>query len=794
MFLTFLESDVPLTKTYVRETDGSITKSAYPNVWQVSSHTYKVPDLAEFERLLHLHSSLGHCLLKGNPTRDLFQESRAGTTDRNAETMWLCLDFDGIPCGKASRAEIDRILTELGLGDVSYILQWSGSQNVTSTDLRCHVFILLSKPMSAPMIKQWLIQKNFETPRLRNCQQLTKTNMSLTWALDVTACQSDKLIYIAPPTLVNMGSSPPLGSMPRIQLVKKDFERVDLHKSSINSITQNKVLTDERVLELRELAGMPKRKMAMRQVGSYEVLAKPDECVATGVRSDRGFVYFNLNGGDSWAYYHPENRPEFIFNFKGEPVYVTKEILPDYWNSLHANSNVRISSTGIQFLAFLDRRTSTYFRGTYDPATDDLQLHRAANETQIRHFCTQFGVMQSDFVPEWDLSFNPKDPVRVDVASQYINTFEPTVYMRNQPVKPVTTCPPNIFKLVSHVVAYDQACTEHLLNWLAFILQYRERAQTAWIFQGTHGTGKGLFYNRILKPLFGARQCTQVRAAQLLEKFNGYMKNQLIIFIDEIETKMFDRDPVGIANLKNFITEPTVEIRDLYSGAVQYPNYCSLIMSSNSSEPLPIPPDDRRHNIAPRQEVPLVISDSELAAIDGELQDFHDFLMTYAVNINQARTSIKNEARDTLIGLSETTIESTARALKEGNIKEFIEQLPTNPPNPMDFKEIQRYISYKATLKSVLERTNPTTGVCAIARDELSTLFGYTSGEMPRSPAKFTKMLGHKQIDIYPIRLNGKIVQGTRIEWQDPASFTTLLQEHFSDTTSPDHSSSLPSP
>ena len=47
----------------------------------------------------------------------------------------------------------------------------------------------------------------------------------------------------------------------------------------------------------------------------------------------RGFVYLNLSGGDSWAYFHPEDNPEYIYNFKGEPVYRTKEIAPEYYKT-----------------------------------------------------------------------------------------------------------------------------------------------------------------------------------------------------------------------------------------------------------------------------------------------------------------------------------------------------------------------------------------------------------------------------------------------------------------------------
>ncbi len=61
--------------------------------------------------------------------------------------------------------------------------------------------MLLDKPYAAPLIKQWLVQKNHEVPLLNASMTLTKTGNALTWPLDISACQNDKLIYIAPPVL-----------------------------------------------------------------------------------------------------------------------------------------------------------------------------------------------------------------------------------------------------------------------------------------------------------------------------------------------------------------------------------------------------------------------------------------------------------------------------------------------------------------------------------------------------------------------------------------------------------------
>ncbi len=786
MNLTFLNAAVPLTKAYTKLPDGTIEKSSYPNVWEVTSIIEDCKDLAAFEQLLTKHAALGNCLLKGMVTRNLVSESRKDSTDRNATTEFLCLDIDGIepsftldPAYPPVNVTVDTILDAMGLAEVSYVLQWSGSMNISSPALRCHVFIMLAKPISAPLIKQWLIQKNHEVSILRAAHSLTKTGNALSWGLDITACQSDKLIYIAPPVL--KGIKNPLGRMPRISYMKKDQATFDL-AGKINSTDQNRALTDARILELRDQQGLPKRKLTYKHVGAHEVLVKPGECIVTEMKTDRGFVYFNLNGGDSWAYFHPENNPDYIFNFKGEPVYLTKELLPSYWEQLNSQA-YRVSSTGLTYLAFLERATSTYYRGTYDATKDDLQIFAAKNENMVRQFADANGMRLGNNIPEWDMEFNPADNVRVDFANQTVNTFQLTDYMRT-PTKKVIKCPPTIFKIIDHVLGNDADTVEHFMNWLGAIAQYRDRTMTAWIWHGTQGTGKGLLMNKVLAPIFGANQTVIKRAGELSEKWTDFVAGKFIVFIDEVQTSAF-RDEAGvIANLKNFITEPTVTVRMMNKNSYAVPNYANYIFASNKSDPVSVDKEDRRFNVGPYQAKKLAITQAELDLIEGELQTFFHFLMSYPVDRTQASSVLENESRSTLIGLSQTTSESIVTALNEGDMDFFIDQLPTDDSYKLDPRRLAAVEGYRRTLCNLLTRTKQT-GACNVHRDELFVIFEYTVGGMSPSPAKFTKFLGHKQLEVKPLLIPGhaKTGRGITVGWANPASFPNLLKTHFGDMT-----------
>ncbi len=783
----FLSAPFPLTKTIETQPDGTISKSPYPNVFRVTSHEEQVNNLTDLHAAITKHAALGHCLLKGELSRPLAEESRAGTTDANATTNWLCLDIDGLPdrftppptdtAPNPATIKItpDVILQMLGIMDVSYILQWSASQGLPGSTgvLRMHIFLMLTAPVSAPLIKQWLIQLNHTVPLLRSAQQLTKTGNALTWGLDITTCQNDKLLYIAPPVFKNMRN--PMGRIPRITLITKPLPAFAF-PSAVTPININKDLTTKRIAELRNLAGLPARKFITKLVHSAEVLVKPDTCTVTETRTERGFVYFNLNGGDSWAYFHPEDRADIIYNFKGEPNYLTKELLPDYWATITAQAS-RTTSTGLTYLAFLDRRSGAYYRGTYDQATDTLDLNVAKSETQIRHFAEQNGVPLGSYIAEWDLTFDPHNAVCVDPINKTVNMFQLTEYMR-APAKRVTRCPPTILRIIHHALGSDMDCTAHFINWLSFIVQKRTRTLTAWVLHGTEGTGKGILMNRILRPLLGRSQTTMRRMEEFNEQYNAFMKNTFLVFVDEVEAKAFTNEKGVMAKLRNFITEETVPIRQMYSNAVEWPNYTNWIFASNRPEPVVIPREDRRFNVGKYQPNKLGMTDAELALIPNELQAFHDYLLSYAIDLKAVATVLENDDRSAMIAVSQSSVDTVAQALIDGNMEFLLDQLPASLAYTGHAAKINKIADYKHAIQAMMLRTSPT-GACNISRDELHAIFDYVVGGMPESPNKFTSLLKHHRIQTTKVWCDGKAVYGISTRFKDVAQFPTYVATHF---------------
>lgn len=785
MDITFLESAVSLTKTFTKGADGNVLKTPYPFVWEFTSHAVQVSTLAALHTYLTEHAALGHCLLKGNVQRPLVKESRAGSTDPNATTQFVVLDLDGLPdvfisidptgIEMKTSVTLDTFLTALKLSTVSYIVQWSASYGIENKNLRAHLIFMLDHPIAAPLLKQWLIQLNHETPMLSTAMGLTKTGNAISWALDISACQNDKLIYIAPPAL--KGIRDPMAKRPRIELVKKKNDTLAI-TTMINSTAKNKELTHKRLEKLREMAGLPKRKTSYKMHGSIEVMVKPDTCTITEMKQERGFVYFNLNGGDSWAYYHPESSPDYIFNFKGEPAYLTKELLPDYWEQL-TNQGARANSSGQTFLAFCDRATGAYWRGTFNTPTDTLDLYLAKNETQVRHFAKQNGLPLGDFIPEWDLIFDPHNTTRVDFQNHSVNQFALTPFQKTTP-RPVTSMPKTILKIANHVLGDDPDVLDHWVNWIACILQNRDRTKTAWVWHGVPGTGKGILFNKVLRPIFGPTQTAAQNMETLNEKYNHWMQNSFLVFVDEVQTKSLDNERGASAKLRNYITEAMVPIREMHQNSREVRNYTNWIFASNMSDAIKIERDDRRFNVAKYQPNKLVITDKEIEQIEKELQNFHDYLYHFKVDKDKAGTPLNTADRATMISIGESSVDTVSGAILDGDFGFLMEQLPSSTtPASLNSIEFNKTEDYRHVLQALLKRTDRNTGVCNLARDELRVIFGYVVGGMPTTPNKFTSLLKHHRVHMVNVWINTGTTAGTErgicTTWKDLADWQKYL-------------------
>lgn len=778
----FLAADKPIVKRYeITPNTGELVKHPYPFVYEVTSYQETCNNLHDLFQHIQKYAKQGDCMVKGKLGRQLVTESRKGTTNPEELTEWICLDLDGVE----GYQSVDHFLSDIGCAETDYILQWSSSMGIENkAGFRCHIFMQLDKPVRPQQLKNWLQDLNLSRSTLSGQLQLTKTGNSLRWPLDITTCQNDKLLYIAPPDL-GKGITDPFpekGSRGKPASPRITFEQRTLKRLSLptNLILQEALRdrTHAKVSELRVAAGLPKMKTVKYKFdGTIEYMANPGQATITDMKEERGFVYFNLNGGDSWAYYHPSDSPEFIYNFKGEPTYKTSELLPQYWAKLTQQAaSGAPDAKGNIYLAFREFASGVYWNGIYDTVNDTLELYPAKSETQLRHFMKNNKMPLGESIPDWKRVFEPNNPNVIDRQAQTVNIYNPSDFFKDLSPPFVASPPPVINKIIDHVLGNDMATLDHFYNWLAVIVQHKTRAGTAWVMQGTQGTGKGLLMHNILTPLFGYENVAAKRMEELESQFTEFMENKFIVFIDEIEAGKSLYHAKVTAKLKNLIVEPMISIRNMYRPAYLAPNFASMIFASNKPSSVEVAPDDRRFNVGAYQENKLQITGPEIDQIDHELGEFYAYLMHYPADPDRARTPLISQSRSTLIDISRTAIDTISDALLKGDLQTLWDHLPSQksltPGNALIQTKSQGYRDLIVDVVSNIGNHDKLT------RDELYTIFEYTVGNMPTSPNKLTSTLKHHRLHLKPVWKYNRSVRGIEVNWKvDPAWIAQAQQE-----------------
>ncbi|MCK4821937.1 hypothetical protein KA005_39600, partial [bacterium] len=565
--------NVAVSKEFTKTPDGIETKP-YPFVKNFDSFSESVQSIDELFTVVENHSQQGHTAIKGILTEPLSNQSRAGKTVADFHTQWIMLDLDF----EDGFNSIDDFLAALSpeLSDVSYIFQDSSSAGIKSKPgIRGHIFVMLDKPVSPLLIKEWLIQQNFDNSVLNSRIELAANSLSIKYPLDISTCQNDKLLFIADPICKNF-TDPIKGN--RLHLVKKtkNESSITFNANAASNREKAKNKTDE----LRVAKGLKKKAAKYKFIGQEEILTNPDEVIVTGVKHEREFVYLNLNNGDSWAYYYPEDRPDIVYNFKGEPAVLLKDIAPEYWRNLQAQLKTKPTTSSIIPIVFRDRQSDTYWNGTYDQTSNDIDIYPVSSTMRIADFLAQYGVSRPDFIEDWDLVFNPTTNKVIDIPNKWVNKFSPSIYMQLEGITNIGI-PPTIDKVISSVCGDDNASKEHFLNWLAFIFQTRQKAGTGFIFHGRTGTGKGVLFDKIIRPLLGEKYVNELIIDNLSDQFNQYLETSLILWIDEFSVGDGRNASALMNKLKNLVTENTVTIRGMRRNPVQRQVYNNIIIASN---------------------------------------------------------------------------------------------------------------------------------------------------------------------------------------------------------------------
>ena len=722
---------LPLAKTFL-----AAQSKPYPLVTNVDSHQFTVSTIAELAQSIRTQADLGHCLIKGPLKKPLQEESRKGKSDRNAYSDLLVLDIDGLTLPQMHSGNThltamhlehiaNIIVGELPeqLHNVSYIAQASASFGMKPT-YSLHLFFMLSVPMPPKSIKLWLQHTNHTCNLFEPQIQLSVNGLSLKYPLDTSVADNSKLIFIAPPIFADGVHNPFSNNDDRIVVVNKEQETLDL-AAMMSGISREVCfeISRRKKDELRKDAGMARKreKIQVAQVGyrNEEILTNPDKVsIAVSDDSSAPFIRCNINGGDSNAYYFNLEAPTYMYNFKDEPIFEIEKADPDFYLSIFEMFDEQIAETGQarRPIVIRDFYTDIFYCGIFDPDknqfADDFPL-TPLGKGSIDSFMLSHGRPVPDFIPDASVVFDPtqeEDPIQLSTMPYKINMYRQSPYMLHAepPPRPLSLgqgiqlkdiCP-LIYTLIHHILGNGDEEFERFINWLAYIYQTKRKAGTAWVLTGVPGTGKGLFYSRILRPLFGEAHVPMKALQNIEEQFNLYMRTALFLIVDEFHMSSAAQGTIKIADkLKNQITENTLTIRAMRSNQAEIKSFTNFIFLTNRLDAVKIEEGDRRYNIAPRQETkledahPTVLNN--LDQIENELTQFAGVLKSYRVVERLVRTCVNNDAKSEMQHISMSVFEEFCRAIKEGDVSYFADVLQIDAAALMGSGEImnaQRFV------------------------------------------------------------------------------------------------------
>ncbi len=772
----------------------------YPRVKALNSETHYVAagteGLAQLFDLLQTRATAGAALIKGPLNDTIMNESRRGKVDTNAPTTLLVLDIDGWrPDAPLTQPITQTALHQTAEGIInlmpeplrstSYVVNASSSTGVKATgEIGLHFFFLLERAVAPKRLETYLKSLNFAHEQITKQVGLQASRMSLKWAVDPCVARNAQIVYVANPTFTGV-EDPFATPEDRWAMVTKAHGSCDITQA-MGMVDEPAVAgSEEKTLTaLRKAAGLGKFKPRMRRFGSGEnaeqIITNPDPVKMELSYKTDSFAYWNLNDGDSNAYYNPIGNPEIIYNFKGELPFEMKKAAPETYDWYREKFKVQIRTvTEARPLVFRDKASDQHFAVTYIPAHDTVESMHKISRLNIEDWMLGCGVSPPNPIPSWEITFNPQSTTELDWKGETLNQFRATEYLKSPPAvmpqyagvtlggatEAMAALCPTIHKVIFHICGSSPEDFEYFINWLAWCVQNRDKAQTAWVFSGVPGTGKGVFYERILRPIMGEDYAVRKRLDHLEEQFNSYQKTALFLIWEEFRLADSRQGGKLINKIKDDIVSDRVDIRAMRTDLDLQRSYTNYIFFSNHTDAIPIEDGDRRFNVAPPQMVKLEHQyrtfRREINNIEGELGTFAGFLAAYEPDVDLVRTVRDNEAKREMQVTAMGFGKRFCHAVKTGDLAYFL-QLDAYPSTSSAARALQMTTAQKYMAAWADDAANGRPS--RITADALLTCYEVLNDrDMPA--VQFTTFLSRNDIKLTRQRVNGVRAQAFEVTW-----------------------------
>ncbi len=346
--------------------------------------------------------------------------------------------------------------------------------------------------------------------------------------------------------------------------------------------------------------------------------------------------------------------------------------------NIHPDDGFKYKSEQNNAIVFIDVITSKFFGGRVEKGTSRFMVRQLTTVKIVNNFCLSNGLLIPKVYPMARYELNFSSDKTIDFENDSVNKYiAPEVLIKPVPEDYEAKFPEYKKKVISHVFNYDEELINHFINDMAYFVQNRKKLITSYLLQGTEGTGKGLMFTNIFQKIFGEQYCTTTDQDAFGNQFNSFLTDNVFVLVDEVQADFSNRNSQNVSvidKMKKAITDEYVQIegkgKDRYNGI----NNCSFLFATNTQHGVVISKDDRRFNVAPRQETKMHDApwwpgyNALKQRLEEELQEFVWFFKQYPVDYDKIGAVLKNEPKEILQTFSMSNADQFFQAINEGNI------------------------------------------------------------------------------------------------------------------------------
>lgn len=306
---------------------------------------------------------------------------------------------------------------------------------------------------------------------------------------------------------------------------------------------------------------------------------------------------------------------------------------------------------------------------------------KSKKEKLVDEFENEFKIRPEDLIMVSGTTFEPNNKeefIKQENGTFLRNEFKLSKYlqMKGDEIDNVNFRFENskTFYFLLHLLNHDYQRVQWVINWLAYFFQDLKKSQVALVLIGIQGTGKNIFFNQIISPLFGEAYTKAINDKSLNTKYKATLvKNSLFLNLDEISanTSLSDSQKNFI---KALITNLSATLEEKFKNLEEeILLHAQVLITSNEAYAVEIEKNDRRFTVYSTGQSLLSTNFLGLGSYEAlsdvlksELEIVACYLKAYQVDVQMANTALSTPEKDEMIYQYE--MKQQTRAIKQQKI------------------------------------------------------------------------------------------------------------------------------